>query len=271
MRIPGPPDWLIYFSAVIGLLLLAGNAPHENSPPAPPPPPGEESLPLDPALPFNPVGLVRLTRGAPLRTGTAFSTASPGSWLTASTMVEGCRRTVLSVGQDKAVLADVAAGPQNGLTTLVTRGGSQPLVPRTHMPRLGERAFVPGFPQGRPGEVTVRYQGLMTLPARHRDKAGQMAMVWAEAGRTDDLQGPLTGLAGAPVIGVRGAVMGVILDDAPRRGRLYSTVPEALTKAGLVAEAEGPQAEPVTIENYGRVADGLRRDLRVAKVLCLAS
>ena len=29
--------------------------------------------------------------------------------------------------------------------------------------------------------------------------------------------------------------------------------------------------EPINIENYGRVADGLRRDLRVAEVVCLAT
>jgi hypothetical protein len=27
--------------------------------------------------------------------------------------------------------------------------------------------------------------------------------------------------------------------------------------------------EPITVENYGRVADGLRRDLRVVRVACL--
>ena len=30
-------------------------------------------------------------------------------------------------------------------------------------------------------------------------------------------------------------------------------------------------SEPVTTENYGRVADDLRRDLRVAQVVCLSA
>jgi hypothetical protein len=43
----------------------------------------------------------------------------------------------------------------------------------------------------------------------------------------------------------------------------------ALNASGRQA-ANFAVGEPVTPENYGRVADNLRRDLRVAQVICIA-
>ncbi|MBA3812365.1 MAG: serine protease, partial [Caulobacteraceae bacterium] len=71
-----------------------------------------------------------------------------------------------------------------------------------------------------------------------------------------------------------GRVIGVTIAQAPRRGRLYTTTPEALRAALAAAGVKAPAAavgEPITVENYGRVADDLRRDLRVAPVVCLGS
>jgi hypothetical protein len=39
----------------------------------------------------------------------------------------------------------------------------------------------------------------------------------------------------------------------------------ALAKVAPVTQSD---AEPITTENYGRAADGLRRDLRVVRVWC---
>ena len=59
---------------------------------------------------------------------------------------------------------------------------------------------------------------------------------------------------------------------APRRGRVYTATPDTLRRA-LAAAGVKPAppgtGQPISVENYGRVADGLRRDLRVAQVVCL--
>jgi hypothetical protein len=102
-------------------------------------------------------------------------------------------------------------------------------------------------------------------------------LAWAEAGRTDGLSGDLAGLSGAPALNVRGEVVGVTLAEAPRRGRIYTTSPEAIRQALARAHvvvlpgqaAPTAPGEPLTVENYGRIADSLRRDLRVAQVACL--
>jgi hypothetical protein len=90
----------------------------------------------------------------------------------------------------------------------------------------------------------------------------------------------LAGLSGAPTLDAAGQVVGVTLSETPRRGKIYSTTPAslaaALRLAGPTKTVESPDGvldgavgEPITVENYGRVADSLRRDLRVVRVACL--
>src|SRR6185369_12460929 len=95
---------------------------------------------------------------------------------------------------------------------------------------------------------------------------------WAEAGRTEGLEGSLGGLSGAPALDAQGRVVGVTIAESPRRGRIYTTAPEVVT---ATLSAFGPAnpgpalGEPVTPQNYYVVADSLRRELQVAQVICL--
>jgi serine protease Do len=123
------------------------------------------------------------------------------------------------------------------------------------------------------GEATGRYLGQSTLRAWRRGEQSRPVMAWAETGRTDGLEGSLMDMAGAPVLDGSGAVAGVVLVEAPRRGRLYTASRNDIDKALAAADVQPPAftgAEPVNGENYGRVADNLRRDLRVIRVACLS-
>ncbi|HYG25360.1 MAG TPA: serine protease, partial [Caulobacteraceae bacterium] len=140
--------------------------------------------------------------------------------------------------------------------------------------RRGDVAFHPGFPQGAPGETASRLLGRENLVVRGRGARTEPVLVWAEIGRTDGLRGTLAGLSGAPALDSTGRVIGVTIAESPRRGRIYTTPPEAIEAAFALA-GQRPAAfavgEPISVENYGRVADSLRRDLRVAQVVCLTA
>ncbi|CAN5319538.1 serine protease [soil metagenome] len=276
---PGPlhhyprlPDWLIYVAIVMALLIAAvGRRENADAPPAPPPVEGEEALPLSPTSPFAADELVSARRHT--EAGSAFSVGETGVWVTARHVVRYCHRVALMVAEGRGVIAKVRLDPKADMALLITEGGAPALPMMTKKALLsGERGFHPGYPQGGAGEATSRFLGRDTLPARRRGEARQKVLAWAESGRTDQLTGSLAGLSGAPVLDAGGEVVGVTLAEQPRRGRIYTSAPEPLIK--LIAQAKvrtpaAPLGEPITVENYGRVADSLRRDLRVAQVICL--
>jgi hypothetical protein len=130
-----------------------------------------------------------------------------------------------------------------------------------------------GFPQGRPGEASSRLVGRENLVVRGRGARTEPVLVWAETGRTDGLAGTLGGLSGAPALDDRGRVVGVTIAEAPRRGRIYTTSPETTAHALAASGRRLGEFPPgaVSADNYGRVADDLRRNLRIAQVVCLTT
>ena len=121
--------------------------------------------------------------------------------------------------------------------------------------------------------MASRLLGRETLKVMGRGARDEPVLAWAVVGRTEGLDGALSGLSGAPALDRLGRVVGVTLAESPRRGRIYTTAPDSFAPAvrGEQRADEATLAEPVTVENYGRVADTLRRDLRVAQVVCLSA
>lgn len=276
MHFPRLPDWLIYACVVVALLIAAvGRQERADAPEPPPPAPEVEGEVLGPASPFDPSVVVDVPDETGPATGTAFSIAESGVWLTARHVVDGCGTTAIVVGDGRGVAARVSIDPRGEAAILTTDGGapSLPLALATELHR-GERAYHLGYPQGEPGEATSKLIGRETLVVRGRGARSEPVLVWAETGRTEGLRGTLGGLSGAPALDAQGRVIGVTIAESPRRGRIYTTAPETVqaTLASTRRRYVGSPAAPtITPDNYFRVADSLRRDLRVAQVVCLSA
>ncbi|HEY8003870.1 MAG TPA: serine protease [Phenylobacterium sp.] len=275
MHFPRLPDWLIYAAVVVALLIAAvSRQAHVDAPPAPPPPTVAEGAALGPASPFDPAVVVEVADKTEPGAGTAFSIESSGVWVTARHVVEGCSKAAIVVAPGRGVAAGVKIDPQAETAILTTDGGAPPLALGFAAGlRRGERAFHVGFPQGRPGEASSRLIGRENLVVQGRGARTEPVLVWAETGRTDGLKGTLGGLSGAPALDDQGRVIGVTIAEAPRRGRIYTTTPETTART-LAADGAQPAAAAgtaISADNYGRVADDLRRNLRVAQVVCLTA
>ena len=275
MHFPRLPDWLIYAAIVAALLIAAvSRRAHVDAPAAPPPAPAAEGAALGPASPFDPAVVVEVSGKTEPGAGTAFSIAASGTWVTARHVVEGCSRAAIVVAPGRGVAAQVTIDPEAETAILTTDGGAQPLpLGLTAGLRRGEQAFHMGFPQGRPGEASSRLIGRENLVVQGRGARTEPVLVWAETGRTDGLKGTLGGLSGAPALDDQGRVVGVTIAEAPRRGRIYTTSPETTART-LAAGGRPLAAAPggaISPDNYGRVADDLRRNLRVAQVVCLTT
>jgi S1-C subfamily serine protease len=228
---------------------------------------------LGPASPFDAAEIVQAPPAGTPHVGTAFSVGDGGDWVTARHVIAGCSRPAILVGGGRGVVAQMTSASKGEAIILTTRGGAPalPLSPSSRL-RRGMRAFHPGFPGDQPGEVASRLIGRENLVVMDRGLRTVPVLVWAQVGRTSGQHGSLAGLSGAPALDSAGRVIGVTIAQAPRRGRIYTTTPEALRSALAARElgpAQGASGEAISTDNYGQVADDLRRDLRVAQVVCL--
>lgn len=296
MSFPKLPDWLLY-GLVVGALVVTANARREraDAPPAPPPPTEDEGALLSAALPFDATHIEDTDSGfePEYGSGTAFSLGQSGVWLTSAKVAKTCKTVGLLTAPGRATKAKVTYDPTLDLALLTTHGGPPPMVSGLKAPlKVGMRAYIIGYPNGGAGEVTVRLLGKHVLRSNRRTGHRQYVLSWAEVGRTALMEGGLAGLSGAPILNADGQVLGVIIAHAPRRGRFYSLAPETvqhrlegfhpdaqelkadmpvsgLGTSGLAEAIPQPPLERLTLENYGRVGDALRRDARVSKLICI--
>ena len=268
------PYWIACTAIVLALLFLAVRRRDlADAPPPPPPLSRAEGAVLAQAAPIDPALVVKVTPDGARRPGVAFSVADRGVWLTARAVVEGCAKVAVLIGGGEGVSAKVRLDPATDVAVLATGGGAAALPlaaqPLTH----GSLAFAPGFDGGKPAELALRVLGPETL-GRHGSAPGRSNVeALAEIGRTEGVGGDLADLTGAPVLDDAGRAVGVILGDAPRRGRFYAAPLAALSHALAAAKATpSPSAAGLafTVDNYGLAADDLRRTLRVAPVVCVA-
>jgi serine protease Do len=268
-----PPDWLVYGAIVATVLAAALGWRERVAAPEPPPPvPGAAQLPLAADSPFVASAIVPVRRAALRQARTAFSVGESGIWVSGGARPGARPGVVVAGGRAVQARAGAAVG---GLRILTTTGAGTPSLPiaAARDVRLGELGFHVGYPQDGPGEVASRLLGTRTLRSMSRTAANTPVLAWAEIGHTEGLKGARMGLIGAPVLDGEGRVVGVMVGQSPRRGRLYTTTTDGLRNALAAARAPlgapGP-GQPIGADNYGRAADDLRRDLRVVQLVCLA-
>jgi hypothetical protein len=271
MKFPRLPDWLVYVAILMALTAAAISRRERADAPAPPPPmAGEATTPLSPLSPFNAAKIVKIPADGGGHFATAFSAGEEGVWLTTAAVTRDCAQLAVVIAPGRGVEAKARTIAGGRLAILTTDGGSPPLPLAESSAKPGEDSFIPGFPQGAPGEAAVRLIGPDPLDDHKRGERPGLA--WTEIGRTDGLKGLLDGVEGAPVLDGMGHVEGVALGQAPRRGRIHA-VPVEAVRAALAKIKPAPPATPsdndvITTDNYGRAADALRRDLRVVQVWC---
>ncbi len=268
-------DRLAYLAAI--LALLYAGASHLRFPEgedarrpavrfaAPPP----DSRPPA-AAPGAPVLTIEVPEKRP-STGTAFAIGG-GWWLTARHVADGCDSVGLVTAPRRAARARrVVLHPDADLALLSADLDPEPLPLATASLRRGQDGFAIGYPQGAPGDVHARFMGRARLRSVGRYRTDEPILAWAERRRVPDRLPALGGLSGGPMLDERGAAIGVTVAASERRGRVMTSDPASirwlLAEAGVAPDPDA-QAAVFAAGNFTGRGDELRKDLRVAKVVC---
>lgn len=259
------PDWLFYLVIVVLIYANSNRASEKIIPPSQPPE-------LGPLLPReNPqderiiVNVDKPKSGI----GTAFAIDRKGRWITARHVVDSCNQVGLNVSGHKILKTQTTISKDTDTAILTSNWNRKPLANDLYSERqIGERGFFFGFPQGRPGEVVGSLLARNRMLVRGRYTTEEAVLAWSEISRTKGIFGSLGGLSGAPVMDTDGEVIGVVSAESPRRGRIYTVTPENL-RAFITDDNGKPSV--LNLETYGLEADKLRRDRRIAQVVCLVN
>lgn len=258
------PDWLIYLAIVLGILWYANREPARVVTPAPAPELGD-MLPSESPRDRRIVVEVDRPRSG---VGTAFAANTEGLWITARHVVDGCDEIGLKVDPRKFARVETVSIPPNADIALMRSRWARPPLPTdlTSSRQVGELGYFFGFPQGQPGEVVGKLMARGRMSVRGRYQTEEPVLIWSEVARTRGLLGSLGGLSGAPALDRDGELIGVVSAESPRRGRVYTVAPRSLRAVVPTQDVARIALDP---ERYPFAADQLRRERRVAQLVCI--
>lgn len=231
--------------------------------------PGEQ--PNDPQI------VVQVEKKEGSSMGTAFSIDASGIWVTAHHVTSDCDLLGLEKSDRRLIrVVELTERPDADISILRTQRGAPILKVVRPGFHIGDEGYSFGFPKGSPGAVYGKVLGRARMQTRGRYRKDEPVIVWTQIRRVPDLGTDLRGISGGPWVDKAGNVIGVHVAGAPRRGRSYSTAPRTLLAAieesgvsmAKVSRSQPPKAD-LTPRRFAQYGELLKRDLTVAKVVCL--
>jgi S1-C subfamily serine protease len=198
------------------------------------------------------------------RMGTSFAIDTNGVWLTAAHVTRRCTRIGLVESGNVRPVSRVTQSLRDDVT-LLSGGLSAPdsLAVGVGDLRPGTSAYHMGFPEGEPAVIASQYLGATLI--RHQSHQ-ETQMVWAEGRRIPEFDGELGGASGGPVVSASGEVVGVISASTPRRGRILTVAPQALTSIIAASRLTPRRVTPVGIRNPQHALDRFTRYLQTGVI-----
>lgn len=224
--------------------------------------PGEGEVIVEPSRP-----------GGGFTSGTGFAVADGKRLLTAWHVVNDCQSILVGQPGTAAFQAVrlLARHPSADLALLEAAEPRPAFALAARPATAGIAGYHFGYPAGRPGAAESQLLGEATLRFGGSRQTREPVLVWAQRRHEPAGLTALSGASGGPTLTASGAVVGVTVAEAVRRGRIYSAAPESIAAllgtAGLPA-GPGTGKAVITDENWLDAERQLRTTGRVVKIVC---
>ncbi len=232
---------------------------------------GERASTLAPSSDEDPSIEMRREIKASDVSGTAFAIA-PGVWMSAEHVTESCSQLLVEVEGRFMRGGNLVEHPTADVSIFRT-SGSGPALPLSATLDPGQTGFHHGYPSGKPGDVLSSLIGRARVRVSGAVQRIAPVVVWSESQRFPRDIAELGGISGGPTLDAEGRVVGVTIGGSKRRGTVITAAPVSMREVVAQADARplparGPNLRPSPnrVVEYGNT---LRRDLSVAKVVCL--
>jgi hypothetical protein len=227
---------------------------------------------LPPPSPGDPV--IRIELGPKTdSSGTAFA-IGPDIWMTARHVADGCAKIGIVTGPRRAVRGGEVVVHQNAdLALFRAPVRTAPVAVSGDDLRVGQAGYHFGYPRGQPGAVRSTLLGRGTMRESGRYSTREPVLAWVEVERIPDTDEPLSGISGGPVFDSAGRLVGVHVAGSVRRGRSFTTAPRSMrelwARAGVEPPTRGGPVPALHPDDFAAVGEQLRKDLVVAKAICV--
>jgi serine protease Do len=230
---------------------------------------------------FDPEIRVQGHGGRTNSVGTAFAVSTGGAWLTARHVVEDCDKVGILTDPNRRKgfrVTDITIHPRADIALMRSDKRRVPPIeirPFADKLAVGQTSFFHGYPAGEPGDAIGRLLGRAKLRKVGLGGFVEPGIAWAVVKLQPRLDS-LGGMSGGPVLDEEGKVLGIAVAANLRRGRVLTSPPvtihRTLDSAGVRPDgtpSAGLSNAALNTRDYPTHGDALRRQLSVAKVVCL--
>lgn len=213
--------------------------------------------PLPPPGPGDPKFRIKEREKIQSGVGTAF-VVSPGYWLTARHVVEGCDGLgfVVDGRYVTPIKGDTMEHPDADIALVYADAGRSPALFLGPLPDIGDAGYHYGFPGTGKGRVNSTLLGRGNLHSRSLRGIGRLVLVWAETGREGVGPGSLGGISGGPTLDALGRLVGIAIASNTRRGRVSTVAPRTIQQmlnSGKVLAEDEAQTKWVNAPSFSEL------------------